>query len=261
MADFGLARPLPNFFETATNAFQMGQQQAMEKERRKALSGYVTDPEGTKNALLGLGDIQSAGQLQNYEQGQQQTQRADQQFAAQQQAAQQKQANDVREWATKSAMGLRALPPEGRVQTYLSQVAPVLKKLGIPDEQIQAAAQNGISDEELDGFMAALGGEPRQFQGVNLGNGGYGSFDPTNNQFKELRAPAQRPAPSGYAWGPDGQSLVKIPGGPADPRQAGALSAARRAPKTGRAGGSRGAGGGPQQFRLIGPQLDPNEGW
>lgn len=129
--------------------------------------------------------------------------------------------------------------------------------MGLPGQGLASMAQNGppqpytpmSMQDALPALMRA------RSQGVDIG--GYAdliqmgmpqqpklfntsdaiiSIDPGTGAARTLYsdAPKERPAPAGYRW--EGDRLVFIPGGPADPRTAGGLAGARRAPPRARVG-------------------------
>ena len=140
-------------------------------------------------------------------------------------AAQQTQAK------TQILNGARSLlytPPEQRVARFNAEIAPMLREMNLPEEVIAAAAADDVlSDMEINQFITRFGGEAVQPGIITLGNRAY-SKDPVTGELKEVVSapPAAPPAPpTGYASNPDG-TLRAIVGGPADPR----VIAGNRAP-------------------------------
>lgn len=84
-----------------------------------------------------------------------------------------------------AAAGLLQMPEANRAQVFQGVLAPRLRQEGVPDEWIGQITPEVLTDAQLRGFVAAIGGE----------------------------APA---APSGYRWTADGRQEY-VPGGPADP--------------------------------------------
>ena len=66
MADFSLAQPLPNFFGEAQNAFLAGQKQAEHSRTMNALAANASTPQNLPNALLQAGNLEGAGQAQQF---------------------------------------------------------------------------------------------------------------------------------------------------------------------------------------------------
>lgn len=175
MVDFSQLQT-PNYLATIQGGFQAGQQQARQRQRQNVLATYGQDPEGARNALIGMGDLETAGQLQGYENDQTLArQRAQQQqWQGQQQQRQQKvwgqeDQDRVRGLLVDEARALRMMPQDQRAGAYNTRAAPMLAELGFPPEAIAQALEGGLTDEELDAFVVQMGGEieqqqPRYFQ-------------------------------------------------------------------------------------------------
>lgn len=255
-----------NTTEKLMSAFQMGQAQAQrtkEIERqdgaRSALSRYQTDPEGAVSALwqydpetaMKLGDYtrgqkEAAGRRERvtmygkdakgarqaaFEAGDQaQVMDFDKMDATQREATA---ANAKRAYAVVNKLG--EMPYEQRKAAW-QRLAPALSdELGIPaetlaqvdptDEWIVAKKIEGAEFEEKAKAFQTKGGDIVQVQGGDA----EVVYDNPNDAT----------APPGYRW-TTGGALEAIPGGPADPRQAGALAGSKRAPARGRSGGGGG---------------------
>lgn len=185
--------------------------------------GNATD---ARNALLNGGMINEALQLGRYDQ------------QAQRQATVDQQAQRDRHFATlvAGAQGLRRLPAEQRWQAYQTRVLPILQQDGVEQSVIGMITPDSLNDTDLDSLITAAGGEvaqPRYLQGQR---GALDVIDPYTGQVSNVRPAAREDAPNGYRWSANG-ALEAIPGGPADPRTAGALASSKRAPKSGRSGG------------------------
>lgn len=233
MINWSLASSGANTMGQAKQAFEFGAQLGADQRRKNTLAGYTANPEGTRNALLANGDFDTVNDLTGYEQQQAQEQRRVE-------AAKAAQADRTKGEVLGVAESLYMTPDDQLMPAFDAQGVPALLRAGVPQQVIdQAKADGKITKREIAQFIVQLGGDAPQSQGVNLGGGGYGSYDPMTNSFTELRAPSAPKPPPGYAWGQDGQSLIPLPGGPADPRQAGAVAASRRAPR--RSGGGSSA--------------------
>lgn len=152
----------------------------------------------------------------------------------------------TRDEILRNATAFRAMPEDQRYEAF-SAFAPKLLQSGLitQGDIDRIIADKKLTNEELDPFIVQLGGEIPKEQLVNMGQGGVGSYDALSGGFRVLREPSQRTPPTGYAWGPDGEALVVIPGGPADPKTIGTAATVRRQatvrnpmPSRARAGGS-----------------------
>lgn len=258
-----------NTGNTLINAFQAGQanaQRQKEIERqegvRSALSKYQADPDGAVSALWQY-DPETAMKLGDYTRGQKeagarrervQTYGKDPKAARQAafEAGDQAQvmdfdkmdasqrevvaANAKRAYAVVNKLG--EMPYEQRKAAW-QRLAPALSdELGIApevlatvdptDEWIVAKKIEGAEFEEKAKTFQTKGGDIVSVQG--------------DDAEVVYDSPNDTTAPPGYRWTPDG-ALEAIPGGPADPRQAGKLAGAKRAPPKPRkaAGGSSAA--------------------
>lgn len=254
------------------NAFQAGQangQKRKEIEReegvRSALSKYPTDPDGAVSALwqydpeaaMKVGDYtrgqkEAAGRRERvtmygkdakgarqaaFEAGDQaQVMDFDKMDASQREIAA---ANAKRAYAIVNKLG--EMPYEQRKAAW-QRLAPALSdELSIPaetlaqvdptDEWIVAKKIEGAEFEEKAKTFQTKGGDIVEVDG----DGAEVIYDNPNDAT----------APPGYRW-TDGGALEAIPGGPADPGQAGRLAGAKRAPKRG--GGGRPASGGGSNY-------------
>jgi len=147
---------------------------------------------------------------------------------------------------------LLRIPAEQRRQVYEGQIVPLLRQRGVPDELLQQMGQSQFTDQELQTFVGGLGGELQkpEWQILNMGErGAYAVNKADPSQRQTLFEPQIDPMaglPAGYRWAdPERTRQEFIPGGVADPRQAGNLAASRRAPPRARVGRG-GAVGGPK---------------
>lgn len=258
-----------NTGNTLINAFQAGQANAQKQKEierqdgaRSALSKYQTDPEGAVSALWQY-DPETAMKLGDYTRGQKeagarrervQTYGKDPKAARQAafEAGDQAQvmdfdkmdatqreataANAKRAYAIVNKLG--EMPYEQRKAAW-QKLAPALSdELGIPpetlaavdptDEWIVAKKIEGAEFEEKAKTFQTKGGDIVSVQG--------------DDAEVVYDSPNDTTPPPGYRW-TEGGALEAIPGGPADPRQAGKLAGAKRAPPKPRkaAGGSSAA--------------------
>ncbi len=91
-----------------------------------------------------------------------------------------------------------------------------------------ASAGSTIRNPIAGDFTAPVQDKPSKPQLFNTGNGDIVSVDPETNAATPVYHRDLAPPP-GYRLNPDG-SMAFIPGGPADPRTAGGLATAKRAP-------------------------------
>lgn len=183
-----------------------------------------------RNALLGSGMLNEAVAM-------------DASGARQAQVARETQEADRERHASAvvaGAQGLRRMPAEQRWQVYQARVLPYLRQAGVGDDVLSQITEDNMGDADLDSVILMSGGEaaqPRYLQGQR---GAIDAIDPYTGAIVSVRQAAREEAPNGYRWTPSG-ALEAIPGGPADPRQAGTLAGAKRAPKS--AGRGRSSGG------------------
>lgn len=157
-------------------------------------------------------------------------------------------------WLVQAATGLRSIPYEQRKAAYQAQVRPLLMDNGFDDEELERIDAADYSDSELDALLGALGGQvSTPYANDRAGpNGTVLRPDRYTGEYSSVYEAPFDPrvgAPTGYMWTDETRTRqVPIPGGSADPSQAGALAASKRAPARGRSsvGGSRGgSSGGP----------------
>lgn len=100
---------------------------------------------------------------------------------------------------------LLKVPADQRAAVYQSQLVPLLKARGVPDELLQQMGQSTFTDQELQTFITGLGGELQkpEWQILNMGaRGAYAvnAADPTQRQtLFEPQAPESQ-----TVEGPDG---------------------------------------------------------
>jgi hypothetical protein len=258
-----------NTGNTLINAFEAGQANAQRRKEierqdgaRSALSRYQTDPDGAVSALWQY-DPETAMKLGDYTRGQkeagarrervqtygkdpkaarqaafeagdqQQVMDFDKMDATQREATA---ANAKRAYAIVNKLG--EMPYEQRKAAW-QRLAPALSdELGIPPETLAAVdpSDEWIVAKKIEGAEFEEKAKTFQTKGGDIvsvdGDGAEVIYDNPNDAT----------APPGYRFTPDG-NLQAIPGGPADPGQAGRLAGAKRAPPKPRkaAGGSTAA--------------------
>jgi hypothetical protein len=78
-----------------------------------------------------------------------------------------------------------------------------------PIQVILEAMKAGLPTDGLLDAYKATQPKPHEYQGVNLGDGAFGSYDPQSNAFQLLReAPAPAPKPPQVVTGKDGIYVV-----------------------------------------------------
>lgn len=126
------------------------------------------------------------------------------------------------------AHSLLYTPLEQRVARFNAEIAPMLREMNVPEEVLAAAAaDDALSNAEINQFIALFGGETVDPKNIIVGNRGYREDPVTKELTGIIDAPPAAP-PSGYAQNPDG-TYRAIVGGPADPR----VIAGNRAPPSG----------------------------
>lgn len=222
--------PLAAFSDT------YGMLEGMAQDRAKRQAGNALaqgDYQGASGALLGRGMLDEGMGVQRMQQGQQDRMAEQQrQLSEQEKAA----AGEKVTFLTRAAQTLRGLPPEQRGQVLQSQIIPAMQNLpGFDPQMLAELAGTDTSDQTLDTFLQALGAEAEKLQLFNTAGGIVGV---QGGEARMIYDAPEKPdeAPNGYRWRPDG-GLEAIPGGPADPRVAGARAAATRAPARPRGGG------------------------
>lgn len=163
MVDFNLLKPLPDFYSNAQNAFQAGRQTVGTRQASNALQSG--NQQKAINALYGAGMMDQGMDLQNqqrqYARQDQQDQRLAQQDQRRAVVDQREDDEFYRGELLRQAAKLRTLGDGQRPEVYRSEAVPLLQKLGISQEVIdRVLVDELLTDEELDGFIAQLGGEP-----------------------------------------------------------------------------------------------------
>jgi hypothetical protein len=268
-----------NTGNTMINAFEAGQANAQRKKEierqegaRSALANYATDPEGSASALMQY-DPATGLKLMEHNRGQKeaadrrgratlygkdakagrqaaldagdtgQVMDFDKMDASQREITA---ANAKRAYAIVNKLG--EMPYEQRKAAW-QRLAPALSdELGIPAETLATVdpSDEWIVAKKIEGAEFAEKAKTFQTKGGDIVEVGDGDAEVIYDNPNDATAPA------GYRW-TEGGSLEAIPGGPADPGQAGRLAGAKRAPPRPR----RGSGGGGSTGRSLGSGAEP----
>lgn len=216
---------------------------AQDRAKRQAGNALAHgDYQGASGALLGRGMLDEGMGVQRYQQGQQDRATEQQrQLSEQEKAA----AGERVGFLMRATKTLRGVPLEQRAQVLQTQIIPAMQNLpGFDPAMLAELAGADTSDQALDVFSQSLGEAASEWKLFETKTGdryAYDPQDPTQNKLVYDAPDQPDEPPPGYRWKPDG-GLEFIPGGPADPRVAGARAAATRAPARPRAGGG-GSGG------------------
>jgi len=193
-------------FRDGYNAAQGFRDQYAQRQAGNALAGG--DYRGASNALLQngmLGDgmeVMQAGQTRD---------------KAAADAAKLRQGEGLKA-ILDGGQSLLKVPADQRAAVYQSQLVPLLKARGVPDELLQQMGQSTFTDQELQTFITGLGGELQkpEWQILNMGaRGAYAvnAADPTQRQtLFEPQAETSKlyKGPDGYYERlPDG-TVVKV---------------------------------------------------
>lgn len=178
-------------FETGQDAFDRGfdRQQAITdritttQAGRKLASG---DRAGAAKTFAAGGLIQPARQMQAdqqaeddraYERGNAEQDRMTKMKAQQAQAL------------IRIAQGLREVPA-GQRQAALQQALPILGQIGVDPSMFAALTEDQLSDDQLNLFAGEM---EKQWQALNLGNGGLGRFNSRTGATEVIREPDPPP--------------------------------------------------------------------
>ena len=163
-------------------------------------------------------------------------------------------------WLVQAATGLRSVPYDQRKSVYQAQIRPLLQQNGFDDDELAQVDAADYTDTELDALLGALGSKvaapyENDVAGPNGSRLRPDRYSGAYSVAYEAPFDPRVGAPVGYMWTDESRTRqVPIPGGAADPSQAGALAASRRAPPRARTGGgsrsgdsrsSSGSGGSP----------------
>lgn len=165
-------------------------------------------------------------------------------------------------WLVQAATGLRAVPYDQRKAVYQSRIRPLLQQNGFDDDELAQVDAADYTDSELDALLGALGGEiVAPYANDRAGpNGSVLRPDRYTGEYTPAYTAPFDPrmgAPAGYMWTDETRTRqIPIPGGSADPTQAGALAASRRAPARGRSSG----GGSSGSSRSSGARVSSSSG-
>jgi hypothetical protein len=241
----------PDFAGNALRYRRAGEEDGRETATRNALKGYGTNPDGAIQDLMGVNpDV--AMQLQD-------RQRVERERQAKVQGAQ---SYAKRDWegarnayagagdvSSVASVDEAQAASAKRVADEAQFVLKVFKEKGL-DAALstfdQRSPSYGASPDQLAMIRAKIAEDPENNLTALAGAPSYkyqfgrdGQIVSVNEATGETDVvkPGQPAAPAGYQFRPDGSGLEFIPGGPADPRQAGTLSGAKRAPPRAGSGG------------------------
>lgn len=179
----------PNIFAQGMDAFDASydRTQKMRDSRTRRQAGQALAAGRRQDAadIYGqAGMTDDVRQLQADQQRQEQIDYSRQQDAQQEDiAAQQRKAQVLKQ----AMMGLKGIPAGQRLQAaHAIAQSPVFQHLGMSPDMLQGVTEEQLSDAALD---AATGQIDEHFQGVNLGGGGYGSYDKRTGKLDVLRQP------------------------------------------------------------------------
>lgn len=169
---------MQDYFAARNAVMQAGERRREERRledqmgvRRQAGNALASgDLSGASNALFQGGDLEAGLAVDNAARTRQTADRDRQKSAL-----------------AAAASGLLYVPEAQRAAMFQNTIRSRLVAEGVPEEVVNQITPDMLSDAQLRGFAAALGGDIQD-------------------------------APTGYRWGSDGQSMQYIPGGPADPQ-------------------------------------------
>lgn len=232
-----LVNPLAAFRDSYGTLEGLAQDRAKRQAGNALMQG---DYQGAQGALYGRGMLAEGQAVGEMQQGQEDRQ-------GQMEAAQKAEGLRMQKAAIDTLANINeamaAVPPEQRSEYFRTQVVPQLQGMpGVTPESVAPLLDPSYdwSDQGIAAHRALLGQEAEKLTMFNLGDGqGVVGFDASGRQRMQFTPPPDptRGVPQGYQRRADGQGLEYIPGGPADPRAAGALAGAKRAPRVGRGGG------------------------
>jgi len=208
MADWSLARPTPDIMGNALAAFDAGRQTAATRRAGNALASGDTG--GAANALYGAGMLNEGAAVQDRQRTMQRQDMQDQRATVQDQRQTQlfdaQTKERLRGDVLREAKALRMAPEEMRAPMYEQRAAPILREIGVPDDQIRQVLLDGkLTNEELDMFITQMGGEQGgQERGVVVGPGGR-LYNPVTGELL-----AETPFAPQYRAVGEGQTLHEI---------------------------------------------------
>lgn len=188
----------PNIFAQGMGAFddayartQDVRNQVTRRRAGQALAGG--DRAGAAATFAGEGMIPEARQMQA-DQAQvenQQYQRDRQEANDQRQLSEDERAAAERSISTlkQLAQGLKGIPAGQRAQA-LQRALPVFQKLGMDPAPYAALTEDQLSDQNLDLYAGEI---EKQWQALNLGNGGLGRFNNRTGATEIVREPDPPP--------------------------------------------------------------------
>jgi hypothetical protein len=128
---------------------------------------------------------------------------------------------------------LAAIPDPAEQQAAFQRALPTLQRMNIKGLEKVEFGQEAMA-QQAEAMGLAQERVKEQFFNTTEGVVAVNPETGAGRLVHEVK----RPPPTGYAWDEKG-GLMAIPGGPADPKQAGTLAGAKRAPKAAGGGGGR----------------------
>lgn len=211
-----------NIFATGVGAFDHAydQGQTMRQDRARVQAGRSLASGDRQGAAQQFG---AAGMTDDVRQMQADQMRVDDRAQAQEQHTYdrgQGEAGKRAQLLVQVAKGLKSVPP-GQRMGALGKIAPVFQNVGVDPSMFAQLTEDQLTDEALDMFSGEV---EQQYQAVNLGGGGFGTFNNRTGDFQTLREPTMRPVIMGNgasALDPEtGQVIARNPKTFAPPRPA-----------------------------------------
>lgn len=184
-----------NYFQspldTANDAFGQGydRQQAVTDRITTTRAGQALaggDREGAASTFARGGMIPQARQIQGDAQAA--DDRAYERSTAEEARAAKMKAQQAQALIT-IAKGLQGVP-QGQRATMLQQSLPIFKQIGVDPTPFASLTEDQLSDDQLALFAGEM---EKQWQVLNLGNGGAAQYNTRTGEFKTLREPDPPP--------------------------------------------------------------------
>lgn len=180
-----------NIFATGMDAFDRSYDrgQSMQQDRAKMQAGRSLasgDRQGAMQAFGSAGLTDDVRQVQGDQMRVDLIAKQDEQQDYDRKHGEAKQRADV---LVRVAQGLKSVPA-GQRKAALAGIAPVFGKVGVDPSMFNDLTEEQLDDAALDMFSGEV---EKQFQAVNLGGGGFGTFDGRTGKFQTLREPTIRP--------------------------------------------------------------------
>jgi len=210
--NFG-ALQTPDFFGNALKYQQAGREQAAKQGAANALA--AGDYAGAARAYASAGLSDDARQVM-----------ADQNTIDRQKTADaDKEKLERAKVLIQAAQGLKHVPV-GQRKAALQGAYPLFQAAKIDPSVFDGLTEDQLSNQSLDAFSGQV---KSHLQGVNLGNGGYGTFDEDTGEFKTIREPSRKPvivSNGGAAVDAEGNVIYRNPKTFAPPRPRAAAAGA-----------------------------------